>query len=165
MHCALPSALQCIPMHPNSALPNWDVLLCTRAYRDGAQCARPIPTNFRAADASRCIAHQLRGRAIGRRYRNSRDLVEDFCIFADGKASLRIDSGQRMTWRDRRVFLVSSSNSSVTLVAASLHQIRGRVMYVSAHATRPSPHSLGASSASLLVQQYRYACGLHNTHR
>ena len=72
-----------IAMHPNSALPNWDALLCTRAYRDGAQCARPIPTNFRAADASRCIAHQLRGRAIGRRYRNSRDLVEGFCIFAD----------------------------------------------------------------------------------
>ena len=83
-------------MHPNSALPNWDALLCTRAYRDGAQCARPIPTNFRAADASRCIAHQLRGRAIGRRYRNSRDLVEDFCIFADEEVRFHFASCTRM---------------------------------------------------------------------
>ena len=74
-----------IAMHPNSALPNWDALLCTRAYRDSAQCTHPIVMNFRAADASRCVAHQLRGLAIGRRYQNSHDLVEDFCIFADGQ--------------------------------------------------------------------------------
>ena len=53
-------------MHPNSALPNWDALLCTRAYCDSAQRARPIPMNFRAADASRtnCMAARW-GTGIG----------------------------------------------------------------------------------------------------
>ena len=97
-----------IAMHPNSALPNWDALLCTRAYRDSAQCTRPIVMNFRAADASRCVAHQLRGRAIGRRYRNSRDLVEDFCIFADAGVYQSLPDSDGLTYSGNNHHLIAS---------------------------------------------------------
>ena len=72
-----------IAMHPNSALPNWDVLLCTCAYCDGAQRAHPIAMNLRAANASQCIAHQLHSSAIGHRYENSHEVVQEFYVFAD----------------------------------------------------------------------------------
>ena len=57
-----------IAMHPNSALPNWDALLCTRAYCDSAQRARPIRPYSNEFSRGRCIAQQLHSRAMGRRY-------------------------------------------------------------------------------------------------
>ena len=62
--------LGCIAMHPH--LLRW--------------CAMPAPY-CNEFWHGRCIAHQLRGHTIGRRYWNSRDLIEDFCIFADGRLS------------------------------------------------------------------------------
>ena len=74
---------QRVPMrdaHPNAGAPALGYIAVHQRLLQWRAMGAPHSNKF---SRGRCIAHQLRGSAIGRRYRNSRDIVQEFCIFAD----------------------------------------------------------------------------------